>query len=139
MQKFVIACAIVCVMAALDGATWGQAPRGQRSKGGEPPADTAATPLPRGLRPRAFALLNARVIVEPGQVLEKANVIIRDGIITEVGQNATIPGDASRIDLSGKTIVAGFIDAASYWGLDLGMRRPMGGPPAPDDLAAEPP
>ncbi len=37
------------------------------------------------LKPAVFALRDARVVVEPGKVLPKATVVIRDGLIEAVG------------------------------------------------------
>jgi imidazolonepropionase-like amidohydrolase len=76
--------------------------------------------------------------VAPGEVLPRANVIIRNGIIVAVGPDAAIPADALRIDLEGKTVSAAFVDALSHWGIDASLRRSAGGPPGAEDLAAEP-
>ena len=47
------------------------------------------TTLPKqGIRendPRVHALTNARIIAAPGKTIEKGTVLIRDGIIVEVG------------------------------------------------------
>lgn len=60
--------------------------------------------------PTVWALTNARVHSEPGVQIDKATIIIRDGLIEAVGDNIGIPADAGIIDLSGKTVYAGFID-----------------------------
>src|SRR5690349_18248375 len=65
----------------------------------------------RPLPPGTHALVGARVVVKPGQVLDKATVIIRDGLIQSVGANVTIPADARVWDMQGLTIYAGFIDS----------------------------
>ena len=57
------------------------------------------------------AIQNATVVPEPGKSLEKATILIRDGKIVEVGTNVTVPADAEIIDMAGKTIYAGFVDA----------------------------
>src|ERR1041385_5873834 len=66
---------------------------------------------------RLHALTNARLITAPGKVIEKGTVLIRDGVIVEVGTNIKIPSDARIWDLTGKTIYPGFIDAYSRVGL----------------------
>ncbi|MGZ5002564.1 MAG: hypothetical protein ACXWBM_05160, partial [Chthoniobacterales bacterium] len=74
----------------------------------------------QGLRennPRLHALTNARVVTAPGKTIEKGTVLIRDGLIVEVGASVKVPPDARVWDLSGKTIYPGFIDA--YSRLDL--------------------
>ncbi|MCY2983655.1 MAG: amidohydrolase family protein [Planctomycetota bacterium] len=57
------------------------------------------------------AIQNATVVPEPGKSLEKATILVRDGKIVEVGTNVTVPADAEIIDMAGKTIYAGFVDA----------------------------
>ncbi len=58
-----------------------------------------------------IAIQNASVVREPGKVHEKCNLVIRDGKIVEIGVNVTPPPEAQIVDMSGKTIYAGFIDA----------------------------
>src|SRR5690606_22492079 len=64
------------------------------------------------------ALTGARVVTAPGQVLNNATVVIRDGIIQAVGSNVTPPAGARVWDLSGHTIYPGFIDAHADLGMD---------------------
>src|ERR1700709_1340774 len=74
----------------------------------------------QGLRendPRVHALTNARIVTAPGKTIEKGTVLIRDGIIVEVGPDVKVPAEARAWDLAGKTIYPGFIDA--YSRLDL--------------------
>ena len=47
------------------------------------------------LKPAAYAIRDARVVIEPGNVLPKANVVIRDGLIVAVGADVAIPPDAA--------------------------------------------
>src|SRR5437763_13137498 len=67
--------------------------------------------------PRVHALTNALIITAPGKIIEKGTVLIRDGLIIEVGANVKVPAEARVWDLTGKTIYPGFIDA--YSRLDL--------------------
>src|SRR5437764_14099187 len=76
--------------------------------------------------PRVHALTNARIVAAPGKTIEKGTVLIRNGIIVEVGSDVKVPAEARFWDLSEKTIYPGFIDA--YSRLDL-----------PDTLKPEPP
>jgi imidazolonepropionase-like amidohydrolase len=69
------------------------------------PSLTAAEP------PRVTALKDARVVLAPGRVLEKATIVVRKGVIVAVGPNVAIPPDAVVHDLSGRTVYPGLIDA----------------------------
>lgn len=73
----------------------------------------AAELQPPGYRPQPLgvhALVGARVIIRPGEVLDPGTIIIRDGLITDVGGAATVPADARVWDMKGTTVYAGFID-----------------------------
>jgi imidazolonepropionase-like amidohydrolase len=89
------------------------------------------------LRPRVFAIRDARVVIEPGKVLPKATVVVRDGLIEAVGPDVTAPADALVIDGKGLTVYPGFIDALSNWGFDPALRRSEIGAPAVEDFASE--
>src|SRR6476659_1445310 len=67
--------------------------------------------------PRVHALTNARIVAAPGKTIEKGTILIRDGLIVEVGPDVKVPADARVWDLAGKTIYPGFIDAYSRLGL----------------------
>src|SRR3989440_850896 len=67
--------------------------------------------------PRVHALTNARIVAAPGKTIEKGTILIRDGLIVEVGPDVKVPAEARVWDLAGKTIYPGFIDA--YSRLDL--------------------
>jgi len=82
-------------------------------------AQLSTTPK-QGIRendPRLHALTNARIVTAPGKTIEKGTILIRDGLIVEVGADVKVPREARVWDLVGKTIYPGFIDA--YSRLDL--------------------
>jgi len=92
-------------------------------------AGSQTTPV-EGLRdntPGVHALVNGRVVVAPGRVLEGATVVIRDGIIEAVGANVRPPGDAQVWDLEGRTLYAGFIDPYARVGMPGGAAQPARG------------
>ncbi len=94
--------------------------------------DTApADGLHGGAAPVASALIGARVHVQPGQVLEQATVLIRDGRIEAVGRDLRIPDDAVRLDLKGLDLYAGFIDLNSDLGIAATATQ---APPGPNPL-----
>jgi hypothetical protein len=74
------------------------------------------------------ALVGARVVTGPGQMMDSATVVIRNGLIAAVGKNLKAPAGARVWDLKGQTIYPGFIDAHA----DLGMDAvPQGGDVGP--------
>lgn len=74
------------------------------------------------------ALVNARVVTAPGQVLDGATVVIRDGLIQQVGRGVDAPAGARVWDLAGLSVYPGFVDAHA----DLGMDDvPQGGDVGP--------
>lgn len=82
-----------------------------------------------GLRqntPAVHFLEGARVVVAPGRVLDSADIVVRDGVVTEVGVDLPVPADARVWPLAGKTIYPGFIDA--YSELSSASPAPGGAP-----------
>ena len=63
------------------------------------------------------ALVGARVVTAPGRTLDNATVVIRDGLIQQVGQNVAPPAGARVWDMAGLTVYPGFIDAHADLGL----------------------
>jgi imidazolonepropionase-like amidohydrolase len=75
---------------------------------------TRAEILPPGFRPKpvgVHALVGGKVVVKPGETLDEAIIIIRDGYIETVGKNVSVPADARVWDAKGLTIYAGFIES----------------------------
>ena len=89
--------------------------------------------------PRVHALTNARIVAAPGKTIEKGTVLIRDGIIVEVGPEVKVPAEARVWDLAGKTIYPGFIDAYSRLDLPETLKpEPPRSDSDPDDPNAKP-
>src|SRR5947209_19477559 len=87
----------------------------------------AATPTP-------IAIKDAHIVVVSGPDLAKDTVVLRNGLIEDVGVNVSIPPDAWVIDGTGLTVYPGFIDGLSTWGI------PSAAPPArPPQAAAHTP
>jgi imidazolonepropionase-like amidohydrolase len=53
----------------------------------------------------------------PGKKLENATVVVQNGVVTQVAQNAPVPAGARRIDGTGKVVTAGLIEAVTTLGL----------------------
>jgi hypothetical protein len=79
-----------------------------------------------GVRPvtRTFAITNARVVQAPGRVIDRATVVIRDGIIEAVGPTVTVPFDADVIEGDTLFVYAGFIDALGTAGVRVPTVEP---------------
>ncbi|MCG6117315.1 MAG: amidohydrolase family protein [Aquimonas sp.] len=93
---------------------------------------------------RSVALVNARVISEPGRVLESATVLLRDGRIEAVGPSVRVPTGTPVRDMGGATVFPGFIEVSSTLGLPAdhqrgGIRGPQRGQPLPHDQQADQP
>ena len=60
---------------------------------------------PQGLvenAPSVWALQNARIHLSSSNILENGTILIRDGLIENVGARINIPDDATIIDMTGK-------------------------------------
>ncbi|MCM2257940.1 MAG: amidohydrolase family protein [Vicinamibacteria bacterium] len=95
---------------------------------------------PAAAASEVIALVGGRVLPVSGPALDKATVVLRDGVIAAVGADVAVPKDARVIDAAGWTLTPGLIDAFS--GIGLPARAPAGGggasaSTAPDPLAAE--
>lgn len=91
------------------------------------PSAFAAEPTPSGFRPTATVFKNAKVILAPGQVIEKAHLLVRDDRISAVGPDIVIPPDADVIEADGLSIFPGFIDAGASIFLQDAKPQPVEG------------
>jgi imidazolonepropionase-like amidohydrolase len=53
-----------------------------------------------------------------GEVLENVSIVVRDGIIREIGTDVTVPNGAQVIDGSGMTAIPGIVDEHSHTAMD---------------------
>ncbi len=81
-----------------------------------------------GQTPAVYAIKDARIVTVTGPTIPKGTVVFRDGIITAVGENVSIPPDARVIDGSGLTVYPGLFDTQT----DIGL------PTAPPAVGARP-
>lgn len=88
---------------------------------------------------RTYAITNATIIQEPGKVVENGTLVIKNGMILNIGTNVSIPSDAQEIDGTDLFIYPGFIDGMSYAGAKRpeAMERPSNlfSPNPPNDYA----
>ena len=80
-------------------------------------AAQATAPTARPTSRADYALTNVRIVIAPGKVIERGTVLTRDGRIAAVGATVAIPAGVVKMDLSGHTVYAGLIDAATSIGL----------------------
>lgn len=66
---------------------------------------------------RTYAITNVNIIQGPGRKVDMGTVIIRNGIIQNVGKNLAIPADAVVIKADSMYVYAGFIDGYSRVGV----------------------
>lgn len=93
------------LLATLGGASWWLA-RADASAGTAVPASIS----------NSFAIRDVRVF-DGERVIDQANVVVRDGRISAVGQDAVIPSGVEVVDGRGKTVLPGLIDAHTHdWG-----------------------
>ncbi len=75
----------------------------------------AAEPVLRQPVTEVFAVTGVRIVVGPGEVLERGALVVRDGIIEAVGEGIDIPADATVYEHDPEeaalTIYPGLIDA----------------------------
>ncbi len=64
-----------------------------------------------------YYIKNCFVFKDPGTLLSGQNIIIKDGLISEIGQNIKPPFDAQIIPADSMYVYAGFIDAYSHTGI----------------------
>lgn len=96
------------------------------------PASAQVNPgdAPRGVS-ADYALTNVRIVTQPGRVIERGTILIRNGRIAAVGAQVTVPAGVVTMDLSGHSVFPGLIDAATTVGLPSGYRPPATAAAAP--------
>ncbi|MEU6665962.1 amidohydrolase family protein [Streptomyces sp. NPDC046727] len=83
-----------------------------------------------------LALTGALLIDGTGRAIQNATVLVDDNRIAAVGPEVTVPAGADVVDLTGKTLMPGLIDAHVHLGgLGFGVRPSFGGRKATDDYA----
>ena len=74
----------------------------------------------------SILLQNAKVITMKGkEIIENGEILIRDSRIIEVGESGSIQvdSDVQKLDLSGKTIVPGFVDTHAHVRVTRGVHK----------------
>jgi len=93
--------------------------------------DTAPQQGIRDNTPHVHAFTGATIITAPGNVIENATLVVRDGRVEAVGTSAAIPADAVVHDIRGMTVYPGFIDPYTQYGVTPAETSRSRGRPAP--------
>lgn len=64
-----------------------------------------------------LAIVNGKILTMAERVIERGTILIDNGIIKEVGETVEIPEGAEVIDVEGKVIMPGMIDAHTHLGI----------------------
>lgn len=68
-------------------------------------------------RSETFAITNAQIATVSGPTFSRGTIVVRDGLIEAIGENARVPADARVIDGSGLIVYPGFFDTNTSLGL----------------------
>jgi imidazolonepropionase-like amidohydrolase len=73
---------------------------------------------------QATALVGARILDGTGRVIERGTVIVREGRIVQVGAEdaVPVPGGATEVNLAGKTLIPGLVNAHGHLAATSGLR-----------------
>ena len=84
----------------------------------------AAGSLVQAQEKGSVLIQNATVITITNGDLEDTDILVRDGVITRIGQNLSAPRGVETVDASGKYVLPGIIDAHSHLnGVDINEGR----------------
>ena len=65
------------------------------------------------VRAPRYAITNTRIVTAAGPVIDRGTVVMREGIIEEVGAAVTAPADALTVDGTGLVVYPGMIDMSN--------------------------
>jgi len=77
-----------------------------------------------------YAITNAKIVTGSGTVIINGSVLLRNGLISAVGEAVDIPAEAKVIDGTGLTIYPGFIDLSTNLGFKPAPASDRRGRPA---------
>jgi len=84
---------------------------------GGPAFSPAHDGIPAPPQDRPVALVGGAIHTVSGGVIENGTVVFDGGAIVDVGRNVTIPSGAERVDITGRHVYPGLIEAVSQLGL----------------------
>src|SRR5579872_5810297 len=78
------------------------------------------------IKPGLYAFTNANIVVNANQTISNGVLLVKDRIIESVGTGLTIPKGYIIVDLKGKYIYPGLIDAYTTYGMPEAPRQAFG-------------
>lgn len=78
------------------------------------------------IRPGKYAFTNATIVTGAGQTLSNATLLVNDRLIESVGTKVDVPKGYITVDLKGKFIYPGLIDAYTTYGIPDAPRQAFG-------------
>ena len=82
--------------------------------------------------PTPLAFVGARIVVSPERTIESGTLVLRDGRVAAVGMDVRPPAGSRVIDAGGLTLLPGFIDPLTEYGLGhVGVLHPPKSTSAP--------
>jgi len=81
-------------------------------------AGQSRSAAPPGAAKGILAITNAKIVPVTRPAIDRGTIVVRDGIIENVGANVAVPAGARVIDAAGAEVYPGFIDAQTTMGLD---------------------
>ncbi|PHN02113.1 amidohydrolase family protein [Flavilitoribacter nigricans] len=80
--------------------------------------------IPRDLPQGTLLLKNARLITMKGdEIIERGDILIENNRIKAIGRELSAPAGAEVMDVSGKTIIPGFVDTHSHFRHPVNLHR----------------
>lgn len=73
-----------------------------------------------------IALINGRLYTIDNGIIEQGTILLDGEKIAAVGTDVAIPADAQVIDVEGRIVTPGFIDAHTHIGIDEEIHQPIG-------------
>ena len=64
-----------------------------------------------------IALKSGRILTVTDGIIDEGTILFDNGKIVDVGKNVTIPSEAEVIDVSGKIVMPGLVEAHTHIGL----------------------
>ncbi len=77
-------------------------------------------------KPAVYAITNAQIVTVSGAIIQRGTIVVRDGLIEAVGENASVPADAIVVDGANLTVYPGFFDTNTSLGLSAAPATPTG-------------